>query len=182
MLYLFCLIVGGGLLAFSVIGGHDHDFSGGGGADADAGAEHGLGEVASYFSLRAIISFVAFFGLGGLAARGLGLGGLTQLGFALICGLLVGAFAAVALRLARTRGETDTHASKLEGRVGKVLVAPALGRLGKVEVTVAGQTEQMLARSDDPLLPGASVIVIGIAGGVLDVRAWELHSSVSEGG
>lgn len=173
MLYLFCLIVGGGLLAFSVLGGHDHDFSGDASADADAsGGEHALGEVASYFSLRAIISFVAFFGLGGLAARGLGLGGLTQLGFALICGLLVGAFAAVALRLARTRGETDTHASSLEGRVGKVLVAPATDRLGKVEVTVAGQTEQMLARSDDALLPGAAVIVIGMAGGVLDVRAW----------
>lgn len=178
MLYLFCFIVGGGLLAFSVLGGHDHDFSGGTDADADisadlAGGEHFFGEVASYFSLRAIISFMAFFGLGGLAARGLGLSGLSQLGFALICGVLVGAFAAFALKMARTRGETGTHAAALEGRVGTVVVAPAADRLGKVELMVSGQTEYMLARSDDTLLPGTAVIVIGVVGGVLDVRSWE---------
>lgn len=172
MLYLFCFIVGGGLLAFSVIGGHDHDPSGAGHPD-QAPETHGADGWASYFSLRAAVSFAAFFGLGGLAARGLGLGGLAQLGFALICGLLVGAFAAVALRLARTRGETATQALDLTGRTGKVLIAPASGQLGKVELTVAGQTEQLLARSDDALHPGDRIIVIGVDSGLLDVRAWE---------
>ncbi|WP_161882542.1 NfeD family protein [Deinococcus alpinitundrae] len=171
MLYLFCFIVGGGLLAFSVIGGHDHDPSG---AGADHGPDtHGADSWASYFSLRAAVSFAAFFGLGGLAARGLGLGGLAQLGFALICGLLVGAFAAVALRLARTRGETATQALALTGRTGKVTVAPVGGQPGKIELIVAGQTEQLLARSGDPLHPGDRVIVIGVDGGLLDVKAWE---------
>ncbi len=171
MLYLFCLIVGGGLLALSVMGGHDHD-AGTSELSADH-PDHAANDLASYFSLRAVVSFAAFFGLGGLAAQGLGLGGLPQLGFALVCGLLVGAFAAVSLRLARTRGETGTHASALEGRTGKVLVAPAAGRLGKVELTVAGQTEQLLARSDDSLRPGDRVIVIAAEGGLLDVKAWE---------
>ncbi|WP_420596478.1 hypothetical protein [Deinococcus sp.] len=170
MLYLFFFIVGGGLLALSVLGGHDHDFS----SDADAGGpDHGMGDIASYFSLRALVAFAAFFGLGGLAAQGLGLGGLTQLGFALICGLLVGGFAAVSLRLARTRGETDTRAASLEGRTGKVLVAPAAGRPGKVALTIAGQTEQRLAQSDDLLRPGDAVIVIAVTAGLLDVRLWE---------
>ena len=170
MLYLFFFIVGGGLLAFSVLGGHDHDFN----TDADAGGpDHGMGDIASYFSLRALVSFAAFFGLGGLAAQGLGLGGLAQFGFALICGLLVGAFAAVSLRLASTRGETDTHAAALEGRTGKVMVAPAAGRPGKVALMIAGQTEQLLARSDDLLRPGDAIIVIGQTQGLLDVRLWE---------
>ena len=43
MLYLFCFIVGGGLLAFSVIGGHDHDPSG---AGADHGPDHARRETA----------------------------------------------------------------------------------------------------------------------------------------
>ncbi|AWN23065.1 hypothetical protein DKM44_07345 [Deinococcus irradiatisoli] len=174
MLYLFCLIVGGGLLALSVVGGHDH----GVGSDVDpghpeAGADHAAGNLAGYFSLRALVSFAAFFGLGGLAARGLGLGGAAQLAFALVCGLLVGAFAAVSLRLARTHGETETRAAKMEGRTGKVLVAPGVGRPGKIELTVEGQLEQRLARSDDALRPGDQVIVIGVEGGLLDVRAWE---------
>ncbi|GAA4005431.1 hypothetical protein GCM10022631_15820 [Deinococcus rubellus] len=174
MLYLFCFIVGGGLLAFSVIGGHDHDPSG---SDVGTGHPDHVMEAqdgwASYFSLRAMVSFAAFFGLGGLAARGLGLGGLAQLGFALICGLLVGAFAAVALRLARTRGETATQALTLTGRTGKVTVAPVGGQPGKVELIVAGQTEQLLARSADTLHPGDQIIVIGVEGGLLDVRVWE---------
>jgi len=54
-----------------------------------------------------------------------------------------------------------------------VLIAPVGGQPGKIELIVAGQTEQLLARSDDPLHPGDRVIVIGVDGGLLDVKAWE---------
>lgn len=54
-----------------------------------------------------------------------------------------------------------------------MLVPPAPGRPGKVVLTVAGQIEHLLARSDDPLRAGDAVIVIGTKGGVLDVKAWE---------
>ncbi|WP_293912013.1 hypothetical protein [Deinococcus sp.] len=167
MLYLFCLIVGGGLMALSVFGGHDHDL----GAD-HAGVDHPASDIASFFSLRSLTSFAAFFGLGGLAAAGLGLGGVAQLAFALVCGLLVGTFAAVALRLARRHGNLGTHSAALEGRVAQVLVAPAANRPGKVELTIEGQLQQRLVRSEDVLRPGDQVIVVGDQGGLLDVRAW----------
>ena len=65
----------------------------------------------------------------------------------------------MALRLARTRGETATQALALTGRTGKVTVAPVGGQPGKIELIVAGQTEQLLARSADPLRPGDQIIV-----------------------
>ena len=175
MMYLFCLIVGGGLMALSVFGGHDHGADHAGldhpGSDHVAG-DHLASDIASLFSLRSLTSFAAFFGLGGLAAAGLGLGGLAQFGFALICGLLVGLFAAVALRLARRHGNLSTEAAVLAGRTGKVLIAPAAGRPGKIELMVEGQLQQVLAHSEDELRPGDGVIVVGAQAGLLDVRAW----------
>ncbi|MDL2344146.1 NfeD family protein [Deinococcus sp. MIMF12] len=163
-LYLLCLIVGGGLLVLSLVGGHDHD----------APTDHPeAGDLASWFSLRSLVSFAAFFGLAGTVAGLLGLGGMGQLVMALVTGLAVGGFTAFAFRLARTRGEVSGAAGRLTGRTGKVLVAPTPGRLGKVAVTVSGQIEQALARSVDPLKVGDAVIVLGVQGGVLDVGAWD---------
>jgi len=162
-LYLLCLIVGGGLLAASLLGGHDHSL----------GGEHpGAGDLASWFSLRALVSFAAFFGLAGVLAGLFGLGGAGRLVVALVTGLAVGGFTAFAFRLARSRGEVSGAAGRLAGRTGRVLVPPTPGRPGKVAVTVAGQIEHALARSDDPLRAGDPVIVIGAQAGVLDIKAW----------
>ncbi|MDV6375255.1 hypothetical protein [Deinococcus arenicola] len=95
-IYLICLIVGGG----------DHDMGGHNGAD-----HPGAGDIASWFSLRALVSFATFFGLGGLA---------------------VGGFTAYLFRLARTRGEVSGGTGKLAGRTGDVLISPAPGRPGRV--------------------------------------------------
>ncbi|MCP2014957.1 membrane protein implicated in regulation of membrane protease activity [Deinococcus sp. HSC-46F16] len=162
--YLLCLIVGGGLLVLSLVGGHDH-------AAPDDHPE--AGDLASWFSLRSVVSFAAFFGLAGTVAGLLGLGGVGRLVMALVTGLAVGAFTAFAFRLARTRGEVSGGAGRLTGRTGKVLVPPAPGRPGKVAVTVAGQIEHALARSTDALKTGDAVIVLGVQGGILDVGAWD---------
>ncbi|MEF2279743.1 hypothetical protein V3W47_15715 [Deinococcus sp. YIM 134068] len=163
-IYLVCLIVGGGLLAVSLFGGHHGDA---------AGHDGDLHDVASWFSLRALVSFAAFFGLAGVLAGLLGLGGAGRLVVALVTGLGVGAFTALAFSVARTRGEVSGGAGRLAGRTGKVIVPPAPARPGKVAVTVAGQIEHALAHSDDALRPGDAVIVIGTRGGVLDVKAWD---------
>lgn len=163
-LYLLCLIVGGGVLAVSLLGGHHGDLAG---HDAD------LHDLASWFSLRALVSFVAFFGLAGVVAGLFGLGGGGRLAVALVTGLAVGALTSLAFRLARSRGEVSGGIGRLAGRTGRVLVPPAPGRPGKVAVTVAGQIEHALARSDDALSPGEAVLVIGARGGVLEVRAWD---------
>lgn len=167
--YLLCLIVGGGLLALSLLGGHDAAL---GGHDPDIGHPE-AGDLASWFSLRALVSCAAFFGLAGVLGGLAGITGTGRLVMALVTGLAVGGFTAVALRLARTRGEVSSGTGRLVGRTGKVLVPPAPGRPGKVALTLAGQIEHALARSDDGLRPGDAVIVIGDRGGVLDVKAWD---------
>ncbi|EYB68013.1 hypothetical protein DEIPH_ctg029orf0015 [Deinococcus phoenicis] len=168
-IYLLCLIVGGGLLALSLLGGHHGDL---GAHPADA--EHpGTGELASWFSLRALVSFAAFFGLAGVVGSAAGLSGPGRLVVALVTGLVVGALTAFAFRLARSRGEVSGAAARLAGRTGQVLVPPGPGRPGKVALTVAGQIEHLLARSDDALHAGDTVIVIGTDAGVLDVKAWD---------
>lgn len=173
-IYLICLIVGGVLFGLSLLGGADHDV---GGPDLSAehpGADHaGAGDVASWFTLRALVSFVTFFGLAGVLGGVAGVSGRVQFGMALVCGLAVGGFTAYLFRLARTRGEVSGGAGRLAGRTGEVLVSPAPGRPGRVAVTISGQVTQLAAHSDDVLRPGDAVIVIGQEAGVLDVKRWD---------
>lgn len=153
--------MGGVLFGLSLLGGGDHDVSGHdlGGPD---GADHpGAGDIASWFSLRAFVSFAAFSGLGGVAGGLIGASITVQFSMALVCGLAVGGFTAYLFRLARTRGEVSGGTGKLAGRTGEVLVSPAPRRPGRVAVTISGQVTQLAAHSDDALRPGDPVIVIG---------------------
>lgn len=185
-IYLICLIVGGGLLALSLLGGHDSDLGGHSPeAEHGGGAGHGGGSLAAWFSLRSLVSFAAFFGLAGLVGGLLGLGSTGRLIMALVTGLAVGGFTAFAFGVVRSRGEVGARAGRLAGRTGQVLVPPAAGqpsqpgqpgqleRLGKVALTVGGQLEQRPARSADVLRPGDPVIVIAEERGVLEVKFWD---------
>ena len=185
-IYLICLIVGGGLLALSLLGGHDGDLGGHSPeAEHGGGAGHGGGSLAAWFSLRSLVSFAAFFGLAGVVGGLLGLGSTARLVMALVTGLAVGGFTAFAFGVVRSRGEVGARAGRLAGRTGQVLVPPAAGqpgqagqrsqpeRLGKVALTVGGQLEQRPARSADVLRPGDPVIVIAEERGVLEVKFWD---------
>ncbi|WP_394649444.1 hypothetical protein [uncultured Deinococcus sp.] len=175
-IYLICLIVGGGLLALSLLGGHDTDL-GGHAPEAEHGG--GGGHLAPWFSLRALVSFVAFFGLAGVVGGLMGLGGAARLVMALVTGLAVGGFTAFAFGVVRARGEVGAQAGRLAGRTGQVVVPPAPARpghperLGKVALTVGGQLEQRPARSADDLRPGDPVLVIAEERGVLEVKFWD---------
>ncbi|QFP77607.1 NfeD family protein [Deinococcus sp. AJ005] len=166
-IYLICLIVGGVLFGLSLLGGHDvggHDLA----------ADHpGSGDIASWFSLRALVSFATFFGLAGVMGGLIGASVTVQFVMALVSGLAVGGFTAYLFRLARTRGEVSGGTGRLAGRTGEVLISPAPGRPGRVAVTISGQVTQLAAHSDDALHPGDAVIVIGQQGGVLDVKLWD---------
>lgn len=162
-LYLLCLLIGGALVLFSLLGGHDHDFHLG---------HPDSGDVASWFSLRALVFFLAFFGLAGVVFGWLGLSGAGQFGFALVAGLVVGFFAAWLNRLARG-SETGTEAARLIGRTGRVLLPTSPTQTGKVELTVTGQSCVYLAQSPDELGVGEPIIVIAESGGQLQVRRWE---------
>ncbi|MFC6617504.1 NfeD family protein [Deinococcus radiophilus] len=172
--YLLALIVGGGLLLLSLLGGHDTDLDMGGGSGLDS-ADPGhteTGDLASWFSMRALVAFAAFFGLAGVVGRLLGLEGLAQLLTALVSGLLAGVLTAATFRLARSRGNVSFEAATLVGRVGQVIIPIAPGKLGRVSLELGAQTEQLTARSDQTLGAGQTVIVTAEESGVLEVQAW----------
>lgn len=165
-MYVIGLIVGGGLLLLSLLGGHD-------GPEAGHLEHPGASDLASWLGLRTVVSFVAFFGLAGVLGGLAGLGAGPRLVTALVTGLAVGGLTAWAFGLARTRGDVTSGAGPLAGRTGQVVVPPAPGRVGRVAVTVAGQARQAPAHSAETLAVGDTVIVIGHERGVLDVRRWD---------
>lgn len=162
MLYWICLVIGGGMLLFSLFG-----------HDTDTGGDHpGWGETLSWLSVRSVIAAVAFFGLGGVVGGWIGLGGLRLLLFALTAGVIVGGITGWLFNLAR-RKELNTRVGAVVGRTGTVLVPPGDGRPGQVRVQIAGQSTVLLATSTDTLSVGEQIVVIAEERGVLDVRRWE---------
>ncbi|GGJ72490.1 NfeD family protein [Deinococcus aquiradiocola] len=175
MVFTVCALVGCGLLLLSLLGDHSsslHDLAGHPEVAPPGGHAFG-GSLLSWFSLRSVVSFVAFFGLGGLLAAWLALRPELQLVFALVAGAAVGGFTAFVFRLAEVRGELTARTTPLVGRTAQVIVAPHGAVPGKVLLTAGGQSEQMLARSSDDLTPGDQVLVISQAGGLLDVKRWD---------
>lgn len=180
-LYLFSLVVGGGLLGVSIVlGGHDapHDVSAGE-ALAPAGHEGPLGGAESYLywlvSVRFWTFFVAFFGLTGLVFDGFGLVG-SQIATAVIAttmGAVAGGGAMAVLRKL-TKDETNSAVSSADyiGRTGRVLVGFAGGGVGKVRIEVKGSSIDLLAEPEDDRTysPNDEVIVVEMSG---------LHAKVS---
>jgi membrane protein implicated in regulation of membrane protease activity len=171
-IYLAALVVGlGAILLPSILGGHGGDGADGGdggepdhdGASAHAG--HGEPLVALFLSLR-FWSFAALgFGLSGsllhlfaLAAPG------AVLALALGSGALSGLFAALAFRaLGRAAVGTAAATSDAVGRVGRVIVACARGRVGQVRLELGGQLVDLAATTSEEVIPrGADVVVVEV--------------------
>lgn len=173
-LYLFSLVVGGGLLGVSImLGGHDasHDVQGDD-ALAPAGQEGPLGGAESYLawlvSVRFWTFFVAFFGLTGLVFEGLGLStGWLTLVVAIATGSISGGGAMFVLRRL-TKDETNSAVSTGDyvGRTGRVLVGFAAGGVGKVRVEVKGSSIDLLAEPEDDRTysPNDEIIVVEMSG------------------
>ena len=104
--YLICLTVGGVLFGLSLLGGADHDLGGHGLGGHDVGghdlaADHpGTGDIAPWFTLRALVSLATFSGLAGVLGGLIGASVTAQFVMALTCGLVVGGFTAYLFRLA----------------------------------------------------------------------------------
>ena len=169
-LYLFSVIVGGVLLASSILlGGHeDADLDGGDAdvdmdldadADADADADGGLdkdigghGDISGFLflflSLRFWIFFLAFFGLTGLTLDMLNLvsSAWLGLGLAVSMGLVTGLGATSLIR----KLGTDTSGSAVTsrdyvGKTARVLVPFGGASTGKVRVDIKGNSVDLLA-------------------------------------
>jgi membrane protein implicated in regulation of membrane protease activity len=180
-LYLFSLVVGGGLLGVSImLGGHDvpHDVHMGE-ALAPAGQEGPLGGAESYLywlvSVRFWTFFVAFFGLTGLVFDGFGLVD-SQIATAVIAtatGAVAGGGAMFVLSKL-TKDETNSAVSSADyiGRTGRVLVGFVGGGVGKVRIEVKGSSIDLLAEPEDDRTYSSNdeVIVVEMSG---------LHAKVS---
>lgn len=155
-----------------VVGGLGH----GVGVDAaEVGHSH-LSDLGKIFTFQAIVSFLAFFGIGGLSAEEAGQGPALSVFIATATGLLAVFLLGYFLRsLQRLQNDGTVRIERSVGLAGTVyLRIPAQGGgLGKVTLPIQGRTIEVLARTEGPELRlGEPVIVTR----VLDSRTIEVAS------
>lgn len=161
-LYLFALIVGGGLLVFSLFGSDHH------GGDI-GGGHHGLDgdNPVQWLSLRTLTYFLFVFGgVGAILSKTWSAAAAPLvLLLAVVAGLGVGATVSVAFRYL---SKTDTGIRESEdsfvGLSGRVTLPFGSGGVGKVLVHRGDRTYELLARPLDSAAKGSaqwkSVIVV----------------------
>jgi membrane protein implicated in regulation of membrane protease activity len=194
--YLFALIVGGGLLLFSLISGDGSDAdSAEVGADTDAGidahAHHGFGEpgwvgVQDFLSIRSLLYLLAGFGASGTlidlltdASTGVGLV------WAILTGLVAAAMAAGIYGWVRRTdsGEVPTDPEYLRGIAARVVLPVRPGQRGKIVALHGGREVELLARlhgSEDAVCPrGSEVVIVDIDGDTALVTALTVFPSDS---
>jgi membrane protein implicated in regulation of membrane protease activity len=164
--YVGCLLFGGVLLAASVFGGHDHDAGGG---DVDHGGEHhGDHGGLPFVSLRFWAFSIAFFGLAGAALALAGVGRIAAVvagGFGLSAGYISWR---VLRSLARESIGLVRDGAANVGREGRLLLPVGKGQRGKLRLTVAGTSVDLLAETDgdEALGSGETVLIVGMRGNV----------------
>lgn len=169
-LYLVALIVGAGLLLFSLFAGGDHEGHADAGGDADASvdahgdagdghgdAEHHGWEVAAMSwlplaSVRFWTFFLAFFGATGTSLHFIerGLGTWVTIAIAAAMGYVCGAGAVAAFRyMRRSQTSSGLGVDDYIGETAVVRVAVARGKVGKVRLEVKGRTVDLLAETEE---------------------------------
>jgi len=159
-IYLFIAVTGSVIFTLqfilSVIGIHsDTD-----GADFSVEA-HDIHDITglNFFSLKAIVSFVTFFGWGGYFFGHLGWGGLA---IAFGCGLLMMFLTALVISLLlKMQQSGNITAADLIGKRGTVYLTVPGGRAagGMVTVILSGCTRQVTARAEEEIKTGAAVVI-----------------------
>ena len=160
--YLITLIVGGVLVAISLVAGGDGDGGGhdgdahAGDADGDAHAEHGgaLDAALGWLplgSLRFWTFFAAFFGLTGTALSLLpGTGSLVTAVAAVAIGYGAGvALTRIVRRMQQTSSDSSLAAADLIGATAHVLLPVAPGRAGKVRLYLKDRAVDVLAETQE---------------------------------
>ncbi|MFN2316756.1 MAG: hypothetical protein ABR602_08735, partial [Gemmatimonadales bacterium] len=190
--YLFCAVLGGGLVLFSLLGG-DSDDGLAEGLEVEPGSGHGAsapgvaGELLlGFFRVRNLTFLLAAFGITGLLGHWLGLApvltAVLATGLGLGSAMLVhGTFT----WLRRTDSATDVlEDSDLEGSFARVVVPIAPGGRGRISCEASGQqlylTARMSGEAGEPLPVGAPVVILRMEAGVAEVSSapsLELSSS-----
>lgn len=144
--YLFALILGGGMLLLSVLGGDggDADLD----LDVDVGVEPGAdGSASKIFSFRSAIYTLFGFGATGALLTWSGVGGLITLGASIVTGLASGALIGTVFSwLERTDSGAHPGDRSLVGATGRITLPITAEVPGTVIVTRGGRDVQLRAR------------------------------------
>ena len=191
--YWACLVVGGGLMLLSMLGGDsdadvsvdtdiDVDFDAGVDLDADVdGVDLSHADAAAlstWFSMRFIVFFVAIFGAVGVILRHL-TALETGLAFimALVIGLIVGQVAHHVFRvIRRTSGDSTPRPQDYVNRLARVTIAIAPPNKGEVAIQVRSARRFVPAVASGEAQgfnSGDEVVVVGYRAGVAQVISRE---------
>lgn len=150
--YVTAAVIGGVVLLFQIIGSllgadHPHDI----GHDVHMSHDGESSGAASWLSFRAIIAFITFFGIGGMASSSAGWSSMGGLGTAIACGGVSFVLMRTALvqfdKLKSSGTVVTTNAIGSEAKVYLVIPAQKRGA-GAVTVAIQGRTMQYKAITD----------------------------------
>lgn len=203
--YVVCLIVGGGLIVIStVFAGDTHanadvdvhvevdtdvDFDAGHAVDVDLDAAHAHAafgvSLASWFSIRFVVYFLAAFGVVGTAlSYGSSVGPAIILLSSLAGGVVVGQAVHQVLRyLKRTSGSGVITAADYVNKIGRVTIAIEPAGRGEVAVQVSGRERfvpAVASRKNDRFEVGDRVAVASFAGGTAQVVSQKEHEFLTD--
>ena len=156
--YLFCAVFGGALFILmfilTLIGiGHDAD-----GCSCCDAADGDIGSV-SVLSLKGMIAFVTFYGLGGLCFKTYGWGGwLLSVGCGAVMMFVTAAVITLVLKLQHSGNIAPESLTGCSGSV-YLSIPAARGQGGMATVTLPGSTVQVKAVSDEAIATGCAIVV-----------------------
>jgi membrane protein implicated in regulation of membrane protease activity len=189
-LYLFALIVGGGLLLFSLLtGGEDTEIEaveGDGleGLEAEDAGESPWEGVQDFLSVRTLLYLMAGFGASGtLIGLLTGAGPIVTLVWALMTGLLAALMSSAVYRWVRRTdsGVVPREPDYLVGATARVLLPVRSEARGKIVAVQGGREVELLARLFDhdeaPCPRGSEVVIVDIDGDTALVAALPLLPS-----
>lgn len=176
--YVFCLVVGGGLLALSFFGDFlegDVDADGALELEADVDVDADGFDFAKLFSLRAIVYTLFGFGAAGAVLHAIWGGGRPGLTAAVAGGMGLASGALITTvfgYLKRTESGTMEGEDSLIGLSGEVRMEITEGGIGQVRIDSGTRQFRIRARADDPedegmtLESGRPVVVVDVKQGV----------------
>ncbi len=199
MIYIICLIVGGGVLVVSTVFGGDGDA----GLDADVdvdvdidvdadvaaeGAEAGAApslSLSTWFSMQFVVYFVAAFGLVGTVLTYTStVGSAGTLVASLAAGLVIGQGVHQLMRaLRRSSGDSKAMRRDFVNKPARVTIAIKPPERGEVALQVRGREKFVPAwaqRTDDRFEAGSSVVIVTFANGTAHVVSQEEYEFVTD--
>lgn len=186
-LYLFSLVLGGGLLVLSLLGGEgeadapdtDFDADADVDVDADAGGGHSHfgagGLVLGLFKPRNLVFLLATFGVTGSLLTWVGVGRATTLGLAIGMGAAAMVLThAVFTWIRRSDAAVEVLSdADLEGSIARVVLPLAPGVAGQIACIAGGRevylTARLAADVNESLATGSEVVILRTGDGVAEV-------------